>query len=166
MIPQKEEEEWPEAGSLFDSSSGNSGSAISVLKGLSEHSNRPSVKQQEAAADIAASQAVLKVLQEQEREQLEIRRLEAEIHRKLDDQEATTRKRRLEQEAEEVRRRIQREGEEAKIKSILLLRYTTDTLQHEIVVDMQLQLQSQQLPTPTSPLSVDATPFVPQAVTT
>lgn len=66
MIPQKEEEEWPEAGSLFDSSSANSGSAISVLKGLSESS----VKQQEAAADVAASQAVLKVLQEQEREQL------------------------------------------------------------------------------------------------
>lgn len=41
-----------------------------------------------------------------------------------------------------------------------------DTLQHEIVPDKRLQLQSQQLPTPTSPLSVDATPFVPQAMTT
>ncbi|XP_035525621.1 uncharacterized protein LOC118333908 [Morone saxatilis] len=116
-ISEKDEEDWPEAGSLFNSSTGKSGSVISILKGASERSSRSSVKRQEAAADAAASQAVLKVLQEQEREQLEIQRLEAEAKRKIADREAAAVKRRLEQEAEEVKRRIQKEEEEAEIKA-------------------------------------------------
>lgn len=102
-IPE-EEQEWPEAGSLFDTSTSKS---ASILKGLfSEHSNKSTVKRQEAAADAAASQAVLKVLQEQQYEQLEIERLEAEAKRKFADQEAAV-----------VKRRLQREEEEAKIKA-------------------------------------------------
>lgn len=50
---------------------------------------------------------------------MEIQRLEAEIKRKVDVQEAATRKRRLEQETEEVQQRIQRVEEEAKIKAQL-----------------------------------------------
>lgn len=109
-IPE-EDQDWPEAGSLFDSSTSKSGSVSSIWKGVSYHSNRSSVKQQEAAAD-AASQAVLEVLQEQEREQLEIQCLEAEVKRKISDHEAAVIKRRLEHEAEEVKQRIQREEEE------------------------------------------------------
>lgn len=76
-IPEQEQK-WPEAGSLFDSSISKPGSVISILRGISEHSCRSSVKCQEAAAQATASQAVLKVLKEQEKEQLEIQRLEME----------------------------------------------------------------------------------------
>ncbi|KAI4892141.1 hypothetical protein NFI96_009207, partial [Prochilodus magdalenae] len=116
-IPEGEEQDWPEVGSLFVSSTCKSGSLTSFTKGTSEHSSQSSVKRQEAAAEAAASQAVLKVLKEQEREQLEIQCLEAEIKRKIADQEAAAVRRRLEQEAEEVKRKIQREEEEAKIKT-------------------------------------------------
>ncbi|KAK3518324.1 hypothetical protein QTP86_004178, partial [Hemibagrus guttatus] len=114
-----EEQDWSEAGSLFNSSSCKSGSVTSILKGSSEHSSRSSVKRQEAAADAAASQAVLEVLQEQNKEQLEIQLLEAQVKKKMADQEAAVVKRRLEREAEEVKRRIQREEEEAKFKAQL-----------------------------------------------
>ncbi|XDV25278.1 hypothetical protein PO909_029222 [Leuciscus waleckii] len=106
-IPEGEKQDWPEAGSLFDSSTYKSGSVTS-LKDNSVHSSRSSVKRQEAAAEAAATQAVLKVLQEQEREQLEIQRLEAEAKRKIADQEAAA-----------VRRRLEREEDESKIKAQL-----------------------------------------------
>lgn len=96
-----------------------SGSVTSSLRSNSEHSSRSSVKRQEADAEAAASQAVLKVLEEQEREQLEIQCLEAEAKKKMADQEAAAIKRRLEREAEEVKRRLQREEEEARIKAQL-----------------------------------------------
>lgn len=82
-IPKGEEQDWPEVGSLFNSSIYKSSSVTSILKGASEHSNRSSVKWQDAAADAAASQAILKVLKEKEREQLEIQRLEAEAKQKM-----------------------------------------------------------------------------------
>ena len=117
--PEGEEQDWPDASSLWNSSTTESRSCSSISKGASEHSNRSSVKHQEAAADAAASQAVLEVLQEQEREQLEIQRLEAEVKKKSAAQEAAALKRRLEQEAEEVQRRIRREDEDAKMKAQL-----------------------------------------------
>ncbi|XP_053293853.1 uncharacterized protein LOC128454468 [Pleuronectes platessa] len=117
--PEGEEQDWPDASSLWNSSTSESGTSSSILKGASEHSKMSSVKHQEAAADAAASQAVLEVLQEQEREQLEIQRLEAEVKRKSAAQEAAALKRRLEQEAEEVKRRIRREDEDAEIKAEL-----------------------------------------------
>lgn len=60
------------------------------------------MKRQEAAAN-AASQAVLEVLQEQEREQLEIQPLEAEAKKKIAAQGAAAVKRCLQQEVEEVK---------------------------------------------------------------
>lgn len=77
-MPRKEEQDWPDVGSLFQST---------VCKSCtSEHSNKSSVKHQEAAAEAAASQAVLKVFEEQEIEQIEIERLEAEaLQRSLDE---------------------------------------------------------------------------------
>lgn len=54
----KEEQDWPDVGSLFQST---------VCKShTSGHSSKSSVKHQEAAAEAAASQAVLKVLEEQD----------------------------------------------------------------------------------------------------
>ena len=127
----EEEPEWPEAGSLFNSSSKTS-SIASSWKGLSELS-RSTIKRHEAAAEAAASQAVLKVLQEQEREQLELELLEEEAKRKIAEQESAARKRRLrqeesrlrqeesrlQQEADEMKRRMQTEEEEAKMKAQL-----------------------------------------------
>lgn len=43
-IPKGEEQDWPEVGSLFNSSIYKSSSVTSILKGASEHSNRSSVK--------------------------------------------------------------------------------------------------------------------------
>ncbi|XP_061759712.1 uncharacterized protein LOC133554697 [Nerophis ophidion] len=114
-IPE-EEPEWAEAGSIFNSTCKSS--VMSILKGYTE-STKSSVGRQEAAAEAAASQAVLKVLQEQEREQLELNILEEKARKKIAEQEAAARKRRLQQEEDEVRRRIQREEEEAEIKAQL-----------------------------------------------
>ena len=117
--PEGEEQDWTDASSLWNSSVSEFGTVASILKGASKHSNRSSVKHQEAAADAAASQAVLEVLQEQEREQLEIQCLEAEAKKKIAAQEAASLKHRLEQEAEEVNRRIKREEEDAEMKAKL-----------------------------------------------
>ena len=75
------EVKWPEAGSLFGTSSSKSGSFTTELKVPSINSSRSSIKRQEAAAEAAASEAVLKVLEQQEKEQQEIQRLEAEVKR-------------------------------------------------------------------------------------
>ena len=69
-------------------------------------SSRSSVKMQEAAAELAASQATLKILEERDREQDELERLESENRQKLAQQDAenSARKRAL----EEKRRQIER----------------------------------------------------------
>lgn len=112
----KEEQDWPEAGSLFQTASSKS-SSFNTTKNSSEHSHRSSVKHQEAAAEAAASQAVLKILEEQEMEQQEIERLEVEVRKKAVEQETLIRQKRLEREAEEIRLRMQREADEAKFKA-------------------------------------------------
>lgn len=81
--PHEDEPDWPEAGSLWNSTKSEFDYVTSILKGASEHSNASSVKRQEAAANAAASQAVLKVLEEQQREQLELQHLETEANRKI-----------------------------------------------------------------------------------
>lgn len=112
----KEEQDWPEAGSLFQTVS-NKSSSFNTTKNSSEHSHRSSIKRQEAAAEAAASQAVLKILEEQETEQQEIERLEAEVRKKAVEQETLIRQKRLERETEEIRLRMQREADEAKFKA-------------------------------------------------
>ena len=54
----------------------------------SRHSSRSSLKKQEAAAELAATQATLKVLQEMEREKQELENLEAENRQQLALQQA------------------------------------------------------------------------------
>ncbi len=86
--PEGEKEDWPEAGSLFKSSTSSESSSVSsILKGASECSSRSSVKRQYAAADAAASQAVLEVFENQNKEQLAIQILEAQVKNKIADQE-------------------------------------------------------------------------------
>lgn len=117
-------QDWPEAGSLWDSSVSENYSVTSILKSAaSTQSKTSSIKHQEAAADAAASQAVLEVLQEQEREQLELQNLEAEAKRMMAAQEVAVKQRCLEQEEEEVERRRKRE-EEAKMKAQLEEQHT------------------------------------------
>lgn len=89
----KEEQDWPEAGSLFQTASSKS-SSFNTTKKSSEHSHRSSVKHQEAAAEAAASQAVFKILGEQKMEQQEIERLEAEVRKKAVEQETLIRQKR------------------------------------------------------------------------
>ncbi|XP_055366619.1 uncharacterized protein LOC129604426 [Betta splendens] len=115
----EEGQEWPEGGSVFDSSICKSGFVMSILKGASDRSNRSSIKRQEAAADVAASQAVLEVLEEQEREQLEIQHIEAEVKRKIAEQEAADIKWRLKREEEEIRMKSQVEQEHLALQKTL-----------------------------------------------
>ena len=81
--PHEDEPDWPVAGSLWNSTLSELDSVTSFLKGPSERSNASSIKHQEAVAEAAASQAVLKVLEEQQREQLELQHLVAEANRKI-----------------------------------------------------------------------------------
>ncbi|KAK0144674.1 hypothetical protein N1851_017016 [Merluccius polli] len=117
--PHEDEPDWPVAGSLWNSTLSELDSVTSFLKGPSERSNASSIKHQEAVAEAAASQAVLKVLEEQQREQLELQHLVAEANRKIAAQEIADMKRRQQKEQEEIQWRIKREEEAAEIKAKL-----------------------------------------------
>ncbi|XP_057215222.1 nestin-like [Triplophysa rosa] len=83
----------------------SSSQSIHNLSVSSRGSSLSSSKKQEAAAEIAATEATLKILQQQEQELEELQRLEAE-----------NKMRKAEQEAEAVKRQLQREEEEAKLR--------------------------------------------------
>ncbi|KAL6459770.1 hypothetical protein MHYP_G00315290 [Metynnis hypsauchen] len=109
---QTEDFVWPESGSVFssassDTSKGSRGlSSASGSSIKSRQSSLSSVKRQEAAAELAATQAALKVLQEIESEQRELESLEEENRKKiaLQKEENVIRKKAL----EEKRRQIER----------------------------------------------------------
>lgn len=103
-----------DTGSVFSSiasksSYGHSRSSQSSSRG----SSFSSAKKQEAAAEIAANEATLVVLQQQEHELEELQRLEAEDKRRIAEQEAEELKRRLEREEEDARLRVKIEDENA-----------------------------------------------------
>ncbi|XP_013855845.1 eukaryotic translation initiation factor 3 subunit A, partial [Austrofundulus limnaeus] len=112
----EEEQDWPDAGSLFQTTNSKV-SFFNTSGKTSEHSSSSSVKHQEAAAEAAASRAVLIVLEEQEREQQEIAILEAEVRKKAVEHEALVKQMLLEREAEEIKLRMQREADEVKLKA-------------------------------------------------
>ncbi|XP_025999410.1 uncharacterized protein LOC113007157 [Astatotilapia calliptera] len=105
---------WPESSSVFSSSasqgtskgSQRSLSSASSSSIKSQKSSLSSIKRQEAVAELAATQAALKVLQEIECEQQELESLEEEIRKKiaLQEEENVARKKAL----EEKRRQIER----------------------------------------------------------
>lgn len=109
-----------DTGSVFSSiasksSYGHSRSSSQSLNNSSvssRGSSLSSVKKQEAAAEIAATEAALEILQLQEREIEELQRLEAEEKRRVAEQVAEAYKRRLERE-EEARLRVKFEAENA-----------------------------------------------------
>ncbi|XP_067369271.1 uncharacterized protein [Channa argus] len=107
---------WPDAKSVFASSvSSVSPSASSCSKVNSMYSNTSSIKRQEAAAEYAATQAVLKIMTEQESYQQRLYNLEAEEKRIIAEQEAAALTHRLQEEKEETERRIEREKERASL---------------------------------------------------
>lgn len=70
---------WPDHSSVFSSSASSVlPPAYNCSKAYSVHSHISSVKKQEAAAEYAATQAVLKMMAEQEFHQEKLQRLEAE----------------------------------------------------------------------------------------
>ncbi|XP_013874666.1 uncharacterized protein LOC106525104, partial [Austrofundulus limnaeus] len=110
---QTEDVIWPESGSVFLSSASkatgkNSRSSISASSSSikSRQSSLSSIRRQEAAAELAATQAALKVLQEIESEQQELDNLEEEDRKRmaLQEEENVARKKAL----EEKRRQIER----------------------------------------------------------
>ncbi|XP_062248605.1 uncharacterized protein LOC133957162 [Platichthys flesus] len=74
----EEEEPWPDVGSVLDSTGSLSRPLSQRSKRGSNYTSVCSVKRYEAAAEAAASREVLAVLEEQERETTELRRLETE----------------------------------------------------------------------------------------
>ena len=78
-----EEEEWPDFGSILDSTDSMSKPPSHNSKCGSTHSSSNTFKRNEAAAEAAASQEVLSVLDEQERETRELLRLQAEEKQRL-----------------------------------------------------------------------------------
>lgn len=111
MQGKEEEIIWPDASSVFASST----SSVSFQSNNSKsiHSAVSSSKRQEAAAEYAHTQAVLKIMSEQESHQAELQRLEAEDKLIVADQEAAASTRRLQREKEEIERKIEKERQEA-----------------------------------------------------
>ena len=107
---------WPDAGSVFASSASSVSLPVSrYSKVNSVLSNVSSVKRQEAAAEYAATQAVLKIMAEQDLHQDELQRLEVEDKLVAAEQEAAAVSRRLEADREDTERKIERERKEAAI---------------------------------------------------
>ncbi len=108
-------------GSVFSSiasksSHGHSRSSSQSLNNLSvssRGSSLSSAKKQEAAAEIAATEATLEILQQQEHEIEELQRLESEEKRRVAEHEAEAYKHQLEREEEESRLRVKFEAENA-----------------------------------------------------
>jgi len=112
---QGNEEEiiWPDASSVFVSSTSSVSFQSNNSKSNSIHSSVSSSKRQEAAAEYAHTQAVLKIMVEQESHQAELQRLEAEDKLIVADQEAAASTRRLQREKEEIECKIEKERQEA-----------------------------------------------------
>ncbi|RXN12344.1 inner centromere -like protein [Labeo rohita] len=79
----EEKEPWPDVGSILDSTGSLLRPVSHQSKCSSTHSSVHSVKRNEAVAEAAASQEVLAVLEEQEREASELQKLEVESKQRL-----------------------------------------------------------------------------------
>ena len=78
LTTDDEEEPWPDVGSTLDSTGSTSKPMSYRSKCGSATSSSIAVRRNEAAAEAAASQEILAVLEEQEKEETELQRLEAE----------------------------------------------------------------------------------------
>lgn len=105
---------WPDGNAALASLTSSVSPRTSVFtKANSIRSNVSSVKRQEAAAEYAATQAVLKIMAEQERHQEKLQELEAVDKLIVAEQEVAALTRRLQREKEETERKIKREIQEA-----------------------------------------------------
>ncbi len=73
--PAKRSTRWSEAGSVFSSAASQKSKGS---RSTCSSSSRLSVKRQEAAAELAATEATLKVMEEMDRERNELENLEVE----------------------------------------------------------------------------------------
>lgn len=110
----QEEIVWPDAGSIFTSSSSVSVSVHSPFKANTVLSNGSS-KRQEAAAEYEATKAVLQIMTEQEKYRERMQMLEEEEKRISTEQEAAAMSQRLLEEKEETERKLQREKAKAAV---------------------------------------------------
>lgn len=102
---------WPDASSVFASSVSSLHLQPKCSYSICSHAS--SVKRQEAAAEYAVTQAVLKIMTVQEHHQKKLQKLEAEERLIVADREAAALTRRLQGEKEYTERRIEREKQEA-----------------------------------------------------
>ncbi|KAJ8375844.1 hypothetical protein SKAU_G00064240 [Synaphobranchus kaupii] len=112
---EEEELPWPDVGSILDSTGSLSRTLSHRSKSSSGHSSFHSVRKYEAAAEAAASQEVLTVLDEQEREVKELQRLEAEDNQRLAQFEAENLAR--QQAMQDKRRKLERLEEVKKLNA-------------------------------------------------
>ncbi|RXN28128.1 hypothetical protein ROHU_019454 [Labeo rohita] len=101
--PAKRSLRWSEAGSVFISAASQKSKGS---RSTCSSSSRLSLKKQEAAAELAATEATLKVMEELDRERNELETLEAENRQRLAMQEAENAEKRkaLEQKRRELER--------------------------------------------------------------
>lgn len=103
-----EEIPWPDSESVFERSSGSVSSGITckskVMSNVSKRSSLGTQQRQEAAAEVAASEEVIKIMKTQHQREKEIRELEVEDARKRAQflTESTTIKTKLEEKRKEV----------------------------------------------------------------
>lgn len=83
---EKRSARWSEVGSVFTSTTSQSSTRSSSVR--SSHSSKLSVKRQEAAAELAAMEATLKMMEEMECEREKLGELEFENKERLAKQEA------------------------------------------------------------------------------
>ena len=154
-----EEEPWPDVGSILDSTGSLSRPLTHRSHSGSTHSTVQSAKRNEAAAEAAASQEVLAVLNEQEREVTELQRLEAEDKQRLAQFEAENLAR--QQAMQDKRRRLERLEEVKKLKAararVKVYDQVGEHFEANVLQDVEIAGEPQVL-NPTRP------PFIPQAV--
>lgn len=97
---------WGNTGSVFSCEEDKVSVRSSLNSGrISGRSSLSSIRKLEAQAELAATKATLKVLDEMEQEEKELQRLEDENRKKLAQQEAENRRKLAQQEAENAERR-------------------------------------------------------------
>ncbi len=171
-----EEEPWPDVGSILDSTGSLSRPLSHQSKRSSTHSSIHSVKRNDAVAEAAASQEVLAVLEEKEREAAELQRLEVESRQRLTQFEFEDLAR--QQAMQDKRRKLERLEEVKKLNAARARVKVYDQVEgHFDVIDSlhnagELQVPTftsspfitQSLPATTQVLQASSPPFIPQSL--
>ncbi|XP_049331632.1 uncharacterized protein LOC125799291 [Astyanax mexicanus] len=170
-----EEESWPDVGSILDSTGSISRPLSHQSKFGSAHSSIHSVKRKEAVAEAAASKEVLAVLDEQEREVMELQKLEAESKQRLAQFESENLAR--QQAMQDKRRKLERLEEVKKLNAARARVKIYDQDEEKLdVVDSVLNVEIAEespvleytgphsLPVTTQALNASSSPFFPHSL--